>query len=93
MFVSTVSTVTVICVLKSVSILIYFGVQCTFYSIAQCVHSISVYKEAQVLCKQYENASGNAVGEVRPAKHPFFQKLGPIIDLRLQKSERENGFM
>ena len=56
-------------------------------------HSISVYKEAQGLCKQYEHAPGNSVGEVRPARHPFFQKLGPCIDLRLQKSERENGFM
>ncbi|KAL5263438.1 hypothetical protein ACHWQZ_G008721 [Mnemiopsis leidyi] len=52
-----------------------------------------LYKEAQGLCKQYEHAPGNSVGEVRPARHPFFQKLGPVIDLRLSKSERENGFI
>ena len=52
-----------------------------------------VYTEAKNLCEQYKHALGNSVGEVKPSRHPFFQKLESTIDLRLKKSERENGFM
>lgn len=53
----------------------------------------TLYKAAQTFCKQYDAAEGVAVGTVKPSKHPFFEKLGPIIELRLQKSQRENGFI
>ena len=57
------------------------------------IYHSPVYKQSQAMCKQYEHALGNSVGNVKPERHPFFMKLGPAISLRLDTSTRENGFM
>lgn len=51
-----------------------------------------VSDRASKLCDQYARTKG-AGTIARPERHPFFQKLGPMVKLHLDKSERENGFM
>jgi hypothetical protein len=51
-----------------------------------------VSDRASKLCDQYARTKG-AGTIARPERHPFFQKLGPLVKLHLEKSERENGFM
>ena len=53
---------------------------------------VLVYEQSETLCKQYAKVKG-AGTIARPERHPFFQKLGPLIRLHLEKAERENGFM
>ena len=51
-----------------------------------------VSDRASKLCELYARTKG-AGTIARPERHPFFQKLGPMVKLHLDKSERENGFM
>ncbi|XP_037089251.1 BRO1 domain-containing protein BROX-like isoform X2 [Pollicipes pollicipes] len=50
------------------------------------------YTEAGELCKEYADAKGVGA-KVKPEKHLFFRKLGPILNRTLEKCERENGFI
>ena len=51
-----------------------------------------VSEKAIKLCERYAHTKG-AGTIARPERHPFFQKLAPMIKLHLDKSSRENGFM
>lgn len=55
-------------------------------------HAKALYEQSETLCKQYAKVKG-AGTIARPERHPFFQKLGPLIRLHLEKAERENGFI
>lgn len=52
----------------------------------------SVSDKASKLCERYGHTKG-AGTIAHPERHPFFQKLGPMVKLHLDKSTRENGFM
>ena len=54
--------------------------------------SCVVYEQSEKLCKEYGKVKG-AGTIARPERHPFFQSLGPLLKLHLEKAERENGFM
>ena len=49
-------------------------------------------ERATKLCDKYARIKG-AGTIARPERHPFFQKLAPLVKLHLEKSTRENGFM
>ena len=49
-------------------------------------------ERATKLCDKYARIKG-AGTIARPERHPFFQKLAPLVKLHLEKSMRENGFM
>ena len=51
-----------------------------------------VYDKSGKLCKEYANAQGPGQA-ARPDRHPFYQKLGPMIIRFLEKASHENGFM
>lgn len=51
-----------------------------------------VYNNVEKLCIKYSRTKGPGT-IARPERHPFFQKLGPMIKTSLDKSTRENGFM
>lgn len=53
---------------------------------------VPVSDRASKLCDLYARTKG-AGTIARPERHPFFQKLGPLVKLHLEKSERENGFI
>ena len=60
-----------------------------------CVHialPLPVSDRAIKLCERYARTKGPGT-IARPERHPFFQKLAPMIKLHLDKSVRENGFM
>lgn len=52
----------------------------------------AVAERATKLCEKYARIKG-AGTIARPERHPFFQKLAPLVKLHLEKSMRENGFM
>ena len=52
----------------------------------------SVSTQATKMCDKYGRTKG-AGTIAHPERHPFFQKLAPMVKLHLDKSERENGFM
>ncbi|XP_064402696.1 BRO1 domain-containing protein BROX-like [Halichondria panicea] len=65
----------------------------------KCGESIRVLRHAQALstqaskmCDRYNRTKG-AGTIAHPERHPFFQKLAPMVKLHLDKSERENGFI
>lgn len=51
-----------------------------------------VSTQASKMCDKYNRTKG-AGTIAHPERHPFFQKLAPMVKLHLDKSERENGFM
>ena len=53
---------------------------------------LAVYAEVEKLCVRYSRTKGPGT-IARPERHPFFQKLGPMVKSSLEKSTRENGFM
>ena len=53
-------------------------------------HTVST--QATKMCDKYSRTKG-AGTIAHPERHPFFQKLAPMVKLHLDKSERENGFM
>ncbi|WP_411025034.1 hypothetical protein, partial [Salmonella sp. s54836] len=61
-------------------------------SISALQHSKMLYDKAGKLCKQYAAALGPGQ-PARPDRHPFFQRLGPMIIRFLEKSNHENGFI
>lgn len=50
------------------------------------------YKLAGQLCREYASTKGPGKS-ARPGDHQFFQRLGPIVQKRLEKATHENGFM
>ena len=56
------------------------------------IRAIIVYDKSGKLCKEYANAQGPGQA-ARPDRHPFYQKLGPMIIRFLEKANHENGFM
>ena len=52
----------------------------------------AVSDRASKLCERYARTKGPG-SIARPERHPFFQKLAPMVKLHLDKSVRENGFM
>ena len=52
----------------------------------------AVCDKASKQCDRYSHTKG-AGTLAYPERHPFFQKLGPMVKLHLEKSTRENGFM
>ena len=52
----------------------------------------AVCEKATKLCERYARTKGPGT-IARPERHPFFQKLAPMVKLHLDKSTRENGFM
>ena len=56
-----------------------------------CVYT-AVCEKATKLCEKYARTKGPG-SIARPERHPFFQKLAPMVKLHLDKSTRENGFM
>lgn len=55
-----------------------------------CEHVVC--EKANKLCEKYARTKGPGT-IARPERHPFFQKLAPMVKLHLDKSTRENGFM
>lgn len=51
-----------------------------------------VYKKAESICREYAALKGPGTS-ARPWEHPFFKRIGPLMRTRLEKAERENGFM
>ena len=52
----------------------------------------TVCDKANKLSEKYARVKG-AGSIARPERHPFFQKLAPMVKLHLDKATRENGFM
>lgn len=50
------------------------------------------YAMASILCKEYASVKGSG-SSARPGEHQFFLRLGPIIKMKLEKANHENGFI
>eukprot|EP00800_Vazella_pourtalesii_P015744 TRINITY_DN4320_c0_g1_i2.p1 TRINITY_DN4320_c0_g1~~TRINITY_DN4320_c0_g1_i2.p1 ORF type:complete len:448 (-),score=112.50 TRINITY_DN4320_c0_g1_i2:38-1318(-) len=61
-------------------------------AIAVLTLSKSLYDKSGKLCKEYASAQGPGQA-ARPDRHPFYQKLGPMIIRFLEKANHENGFI
>lgn len=61
-------------------------------SIKVMQHSQALCAKATKLCERYSYTKG-AGTIAHPERHPFFQKLAPMVKLHLDKSTRENGFI
>jgi hypothetical protein len=61
-------------------------------SIKVLQHSQALCERANKLCEKYARTKGPGT-IARPERHPFFQKLAPMVKLHLDKGTRENGFI
>ena len=70
------------------------AVQVSYHYSQPCVICLypPVYSNVEKFCVKYSRTKGPGT-IARPERHPFFQKLGPMIKHSLDKSTRENGFM